>query len=104
MKDALDLKSKSGIHRLITALVERGFIRRLPHRARAIEVTACPNPAVAYKTPNPIPFASAPNWKLCSKTSATVSPDSPGIKVHKGHVATTTLGCPAERSLAGSVL
>ena len=38
MKDALDLKSKSGIHRLITALVERGFIRRLPHRARAIEV------------------------------------------------------------------
>src|SRR3990170_4593069 len=37
MKDALDLKSKSGIHRLITALVERGFIRRLPHRARAIE-------------------------------------------------------------------
>src|SRR5512143_1972672 len=46
MKDALDLKSKSGIHRLITALVERGFIRRLPHRARAIEVIRLPeNPA-----------------------------------------------------------
>jgi repressor LexA len=48
MKDALDLKSKSGIHRLITALVERGFIRRLPHRARAIEVLKLPensNPA-----------------------------------------------------------
>ena len=42
MKDALDLKSKSGIHRLITALVERGFIRRLPHRARAIEVIKLP--------------------------------------------------------------
>lgn len=42
MKDALDLKSKSGIHRLITALVERGFIRRLPHRARAIEVVKLP--------------------------------------------------------------
>jgi len=42
MKDALDLKSKSGIHRLITALVERGFIRRLPHRARAIEVLKLP--------------------------------------------------------------
>lgn len=42
MKDALDLKSKSGIHRLITALVERGFIRRLPHRARAIEVIRLP--------------------------------------------------------------
>src|SRR5439155_832508 len=37
MKDALDLRSKSGIHRLITALEERGFIRRLPNRARAIE-------------------------------------------------------------------
>ena len=42
MKDALDLKSKSGIHRLITALEERGFIRRLPHRARALEVLKLP--------------------------------------------------------------
>ncbi len=47
MKDALDLKSKSGIHRLITALVERGFIRRLPHRARAIEVIRLPENQVA---------------------------------------------------------
>jgi len=45
MKDALHLKSKSGIHRLITALVERGFIRRLPHRARAIEVLKLPESA-----------------------------------------------------------
>jgi repressor LexA len=42
MKDALDLASKSGIHRLITALEERGFIRRLPNRARALEVIRCP--------------------------------------------------------------
>ncbi|MBF9036573.1 transcriptional repressor LexA [Rhodobacterales bacterium HKCCE2091] len=42
MKEALDLRSKSGIHRLITALEERGFIRRLPHRARAIEVVKLP--------------------------------------------------------------
>ena len=42
MKDALDLRSKSGIHRLITALEERGFIRRLPHRARAIEIARLP--------------------------------------------------------------
>jgi repressor LexA len=42
MKDALELKSKSGIHRLIMALVERGFIRRLPNRARAIEVIKLP--------------------------------------------------------------
>jgi repressor LexA len=43
MKDALDLRSKSGIHRLITALEERGFIRRLPNRARAIEVIKMPD-------------------------------------------------------------
>lgn len=42
MKEALDLRSKSGIHRLITALEERGFIRRLPHRARALEVIKLP--------------------------------------------------------------
>ena len=42
MKDALDLRSKSGIHRLITALEERGFIRRLPNRARAVEVVRLP--------------------------------------------------------------
>lgn len=42
MKDALELKSKSGIHRLITALEERGFIRRLPHRARALEIIKLP--------------------------------------------------------------
>ena len=43
MKDALDLRSKSGIHRLITALEERGFIRRLPNRARALEVLRLPD-------------------------------------------------------------
>jgi repressor LexA len=43
MKEALDLRSKSGIHRLITALEERGFIRRLPHRARALEVVKLPD-------------------------------------------------------------
>jgi repressor LexA len=42
MKQALDLKSKSGVHRLITALVERGFIERLPNRARALEVVKMP--------------------------------------------------------------
>src|SRR5512134_3491812 len=42
MKDALGLRSKSGIHRLMTGLEERGFIRRLPHRARALEVVRLP--------------------------------------------------------------
>ncbi|MEM8935675.1 MAG: transcriptional repressor LexA [Pseudomonadota bacterium] len=45
MKDALSLRSKSGIHRLITALEERGFIRRLPNRARALEVLRLPDDA-----------------------------------------------------------
>jgi repressor LexA len=42
MKKAVNLKSKSGIHRLVTALEERGFLRRLPHRARAMEITKLP--------------------------------------------------------------
>src|SRR4051795_10594502 len=49
MREALDLKSKSGVHRLISALEERGFIRRLPNRARALEVVKLPEarPAAA---------------------------------------------------------
>jgi repressor LexA len=47
MKEALDLASKSGIHRLITALEERGFLRRLPHRARALEVVRLPEQATS---------------------------------------------------------
>ena len=50
MKDALDLKSKSGIHRLIMALEERGFIRRLPNRARALEVIKLPEGAGGQPT------------------------------------------------------
>ena len=46
MKEALNLRSKSGIHRLITALEERGFIRRLPHRARALEIIRLPETLV----------------------------------------------------------
>jgi repressor LexA len=56
MKDALDLKSKSGIHRLITALEERGFIRRLPNRARALEILKLPESYAsdaAIDTPEP---------------------------------------------------
>lgn len=52
MKDALDLKSKSGVHRLISALEERQFIRRLPNRARALEVLRMPDrPETAKKAP-----------------------------------------------------
>ena len=65
MREALDLKSKSGVHRLISALEERGFIRRLPNRARALEVVKLPEakpsatvtpirPAVAGKRAPPL--------------------------------------------------
>ena len=53
MKDALDLKSKSGVHRLISALEERGFIRRLPNRARALEVTKMPDVRTGAPTSPP---------------------------------------------------
>ncbi|QUD88535.1 transcriptional repressor LexA [Phenylobacterium montanum] len=51
MKEALDLASKSGIHRLITALEERGFLRRLAHRARALEVVKLPQQATTAAPP-----------------------------------------------------
>lgn len=67
MKEALDLKSKSGIHRLITALEERGFIRRLAHRARALEVVKLPetsaaaSPASPAREDRPAPRGFSPN-------------------------------------------
>ena len=51
MKEALGLKSKSGIHRLITALEERGFLRRMPHRARALEIIRLPDDTNASVPP-----------------------------------------------------
>ncbi|EQB34075.1 transcriptional repressor LexA [Sphingobium ummariense] len=64
MKDALDLRSKSGIHRLINALEERGFIRRLPNRARALEVLKLPEamhkPLKAAAPAAPKPAAPIP--------------------------------------------
>jgi repressor LexA len=59
MKEALALKSKSGIHRLITGLEERGFIRRLPHRARAVEVLRLPNDLETAGTRGAAPVAGA---------------------------------------------
>ena len=62
MKEALDLKSKSGVHRLISALEERNFIRRLPNRARALEVLRMPETATAKVT--------APSGKAKAPTPA----------------------------------
>jgi repressor LexA len=68
MKEALDLKSKSGVHRLISALEERGFIRRLPNRARALEVirqpedsTPAPRAAKPANDPAPLVMPKAPS-------------------------------------------
>ena len=55
MKDALDLKSKSGVHRLISALEERGFLRRLPNRARALEVLREPENVAAERKSAALP-------------------------------------------------
>ena len=54
MREALGLRSKSGIHRLITGLVERGFIKRLPHRARAIEIIKLPDNKKSSKLTNDV--------------------------------------------------
>src|SRR4030095_518572 len=60
MREALDLKSKSGVHRLISALEERGFIRRLPNRARALEVVKLPEVRPSPPAPPLRPAAAAP--------------------------------------------
>ncbi|MEL6317499.1 MAG: transcriptional repressor LexA [Pseudomonadota bacterium] len=98
MKDALDLKSKSGIHRLITALEERGYIRRLPHRARALEVLRLPEnmappggragPRLALveggaepRGPSPRPDAGAEprsDWRARAETRIERGPIEPG--------------------------
>ncbi len=65
MKEALDLKSKSGVHRLISALEERGFIRRLPNRARALEVIRQPEDS----TP-----AARPALRLAADNSSAATP------------------------------
>lgn len=61
MKEALDLKSKSGIHRLITALEERGFLRRLAHRARALEIVKLPENSNAAAQRTKTVMAKRPN-------------------------------------------
>lgn len=74
MKDALDLKSKSGVHRLISALEERGFIRRLPNRARALEVLKQPEDVVSAS-----PAVS--NDNVVSLKTAAAAPPEPANDV-----------------------
>jgi repressor LexA len=69
MKDALDLKSKSGVHRLIRALEERDFIRRLPNRARALEVLRMPERVIPAKAAAPAPAPVAPKVPTAANDS-----------------------------------
>jgi len=75
MKEALDLRSKSGIHRLITALEERGFIRRLAHRARAIEILKLPD-SLEAKVPRHAPI-DMPEGKGVSAGAMALSMELP---------------------------
>ncbi|MFC0683805.1 transcriptional repressor LexA [Novosphingobium clariflavum] len=77
MKDALDLKSKSGVHRLISALEERGFIRRLPNRARALEVLRQPEDI----TSKPIAPAKAPEAPQSAPAAASHAPANDVIEI-----------------------
>lgn len=95
MKDALELKSKSGVHRLISALEERGFLRRLPNRARALEVIKMPEAkAPAKKRSAPAAAPSAP------ATLPTPANDVIEIPLH-GRIAA---GVPIEAMEGASML
>ncbi|MDX2289528.1 MAG: transcriptional repressor LexA [Hyphomicrobiaceae bacterium] len=86
MKVALDLKSKSGIHRLITALEERGFIRRLPNRARALEVIKLPeggDGSAQRGSPNVLDFG---------KGRRPDPPAPPTVRVETGTVSVPVMG------------
>ena len=112
MKVALDLASKSGIHRLITALEERGFIRRLPNRARALEVLRLPEsltPGLAgrgssaasesgrkktQRTLSPAPAASGPTVPLMGRIAA-------GVPIEAIQNQTDTIAVPPEMLTGG---
>lgn len=89
MKDALDLASKSGIHRLITALEERGFIRRLPNRARALEVIKLPE---AYSPSLRAPRGFSPSVIEGSLGKERPAPERPPSPASESSVAVPVMG------------
>jgi repressor LexA len=95
MKDALDLRSKSGIHRLITALEERGFIRRLPNRARALEVVRLPdsmNPSLGGKKARFEPSVIDGSLGRVSTPPTRSAPQMPGMSDAGRPVAIPVMG------------
>ncbi len=95
MKEAMDLRSKSGIHRLIMALEERGFIRRLPNRARAIEVLRMPEAAVP-----PEPRAAKFSPSVIEGTLGRVRPRSAALP---GHNPLSAVAIPMMGRIAAGV-
>ena len=88
MKEALDLRSKSGIHRLITALEERGFIRRLPHRARALEIIKLPDAMVDAGAR----LAALAANVVEARTHRMPPPPPPPVIEHGGGIAVPLMG------------
>jgi repressor LexA len=91
MKDALDLRSKSGIHRLILALEERGFIRRLPNRARALEVVRLPGTTPQAETERSKKFAPSVIEGSLGRVRA-LSPSSSDDEFGRSVVAIPVMG------------
>jgi repressor LexA len=116
MKDALRLKSKSGIHRLVSGLEERGFIRRLPHRARALEVVKLPEESAAGVAGERVRFSPTVirGDFTGSLPGAPVAPDVAAVELPLyGRIAagtpiealrdqSTTVGVPADMLIRGS--
>jgi repressor LexA len=106
MKDALGLKSKSGIHRLVSGLEERGFIRRLPHRARALEVIKLPEESAIGERTRFSPTVIRGDFRA-SLPGSPVAPDAEAVELPLyGRIAAgtpiealrdqnTTVGVPA---------
>jgi len=116
MKDALSLKSKSGIHRLVSGLEERGFIRRLPHRARALEVVKLPEESAAGAAGERSRFSptvirgdftgSLPGTPVAPDVAAVELPlygrIAAGTPIEALRDQTTTVGVPASMLSRGS--
>lgn len=99
MKEALDLKSKSGIHRLISALEERGFLRRLPNRARALEILKLPEGVISEK-PVSVSTLSTSTKTAMPKSIPIAANDVIEIPLH-GRIAA---GVPIEAMESASML
>ena len=101
MKEALDLKSKSGVHRLISALEERGFIRRLPNRARALEVLRQPEDVTTAKTTTRA--AANSNTALSALTSASTGSAAAKAPVSRPEPANDVIEIPLHGRIAAGV-